>query len=62
MLSAEQRAHSDEIRAQQGLPPKIEDPATLERVAAIFRLVDADALAALRAKRREAGAEGAGAT
>lgn len=26
-------------RAAQGLPPAIEDPATLERVAAIFRLV-----------------------
>ena len=25
-------------RAAQGLPPVIEDPATLERVAAVFRL------------------------
>lgn len=26
-------------RAEQGLPPVVEDPATLERVAAIFRLM-----------------------
>lgn len=26
-------------RARQGLPPTITDPATLERVAAVFRLV-----------------------
>jgi hypothetical protein len=26
-------------RAEQGLPPVIEDPATLERIAAVFRLV-----------------------
>lgn len=29
-----------ESRARQGLPPKIEDPATLARAAAIFRLVE----------------------
>ena len=30
-------------RAKQGLPPTVTDPATLERVAAVFRLMAPDA-------------------
>lgn len=30
-------------RAEQGLPPTIQDPATLDRVAAVFRVVDTGA-------------------
>jgi hypothetical protein len=36
-------------RAQQGLPPTVEDPATLDRIAAVFRLVTG-----LRAEEGEA--------
>jgi hypothetical protein len=36
---AEVRASVVASRARQGLPPTITDPAILERVAAIFRLV-----------------------
>jgi hypothetical protein len=35
-------------RAKQGLPPTIEDPATIERVAAILRVLDPQAVAAER--------------
>jgi hypothetical protein len=35
----ELRAYVVESRARQGLPPTVTDPATLERVAAVFRLM-----------------------
>ncbi|PZS22130.1 MAG: hypothetical protein DLM60_05015 [Pseudonocardiales bacterium] len=33
------RAYVTASRARQGLPPTVTDPATLERVASVFRLV-----------------------
>lgn len=39
MSPDELRAKVARTRAEQGLPPVIKDPATLERVAAVLRLV-----------------------
>jgi hypothetical protein len=40
-------------RAKQGLPPTVTDPATLERVAAVFRLVtSADEPASPKPRKR----------
>jgi hypothetical protein len=39
MITPELRAKVTRTRAAQGLPPVITDPATLERVAAVLRLV-----------------------
>jgi len=36
------RAKVAATRARQGLPPTVEDPGTLERVAAVLRLVSGD--------------------
>ncbi|MGH3933562.1 MAG: hypothetical protein ACRDS1_01025 [Pseudonocardiaceae bacterium] len=38
-MTPELRAYVAASRAAQGLPPTVEDPAILERVAAVFRLV-----------------------
>lgn len=44
-----------QTRASQGLPPTIEDPATLERAAGVLRLIDNAALpVAATAAKREA--------
>ncbi|HET9256649.1 MAG TPA: hypothetical protein VFO16_15815, partial [Pseudonocardiaceae bacterium] len=51
------RAKVAASRASQGLPPVITDPATLERVAAVFRLVlPAPAGRSPRTRRRTAAA------
>ena len=39
-MSAELRAKVAGSRAQQGLPPTVEDPAALERAASVLRLVE----------------------
>lgn len=38
-------------RAEQGLPPTVTDPATLERVAAVFRLMAPDELASPKPRK-----------
>jgi hypothetical protein len=48
----ELRAKVAASRASQGLPPTIQDPATLERVAAVFRLMAPDELAASQPRKR----------
>ncbi|MEV4249639.1 hypothetical protein AB0J63_40270 [Streptosporangium canum] len=40
-MNDEMRARVAVSRAAQGLPPVVEDLAVIERVAAVFRLVDA---------------------
>ncbi len=42
-MSPEFRAYVAALRASQGLPPTIEDAATIERVAAVFRLMGSQA-------------------
>lgn len=55
--SPELRAKVVASRAAQGLPPVITDPATLERVAAVFRLVlPAPVMRSPRTRRRTAAA------
>lgn len=39
-------------RAEQGLPPTVIDPGTLERVAAVFRLVASDELPVPKRRKR----------
>jgi hypothetical protein len=56
-VSPDEWARVAASRAQQGLPPTVQDPGTLERVAAIFRLVDPVALDRARTDLR-AAAEG----
>jgi hypothetical protein len=52
--SPEIRAKVATSRAKQGLPPVIEDPATLERVAAVLRLVPVQpAVPPQRTRRRK---------
>jgi hypothetical protein len=52
-MNAEFRTYVAALRAKQGLPPTIQDPATLERVAAIFRVIPspAEPLEVIHAKR-----------
>jgi hypothetical protein len=42
-MNPEFRAYVAALRARQGLPPTIEDVATLERVAAVFRVMSSPA-------------------
>jgi hypothetical protein len=51
-MNPELRAYVAASRARQGLPPTVQDPATLERVAALMRLVDAGE-PVLRKRRRK---------
>lgn len=55
MITPELRAKVAASRAAQGLPPVITDPATLERVAAVLRLVTLTEPAppSLRTRRRK---------
>ncbi|MGH3547087.1 MAG: hypothetical protein ACRDQU_02985 [Pseudonocardiaceae bacterium] len=53
------RAEVTASRAKQGLPPTIEDPAVLERVAAILRLAEVDEPVPKPRKRRRRSPAGA---
>ncbi|MEV6860536.1 hypothetical protein AB0M44_05985 [Streptosporangium subroseum] len=46
-MNDEMRTRVAASRAAQGLPPVVEDLAIIERVAAVFRLVDAPESAAM---------------
>jgi hypothetical protein len=48
----ELRAKVAASRASQGLPPTIQDPATLERVAAVLRLMAPDELGPPQPRKR----------
>ncbi|MBV8540061.1 MAG: hypothetical protein JO063_14155 [Pseudonocardiales bacterium] len=56
-LRAQVRAKVAASRTAQGLPPVVTDPATLERVAAVFRLMlPAPVMRSPRTRRRTAAA------
>lgn len=52
MSPEELRAYVAESRAHQGLPPTVTDPATLERVASVFRLTVPDELSVPQPRKR----------
>lgn len=55
-MTPELRAYVAASRAEQGLPPTIQDPAALERIAAVFRLVNPQTAPVRRSRRRTAEA------